>query len=48
MHSTWSWNNAVNVILGGRSNSVKTFHIIDIEKLLGIENLDDFINNTSF
>ena len=48
IHSTWFWNNAVNVKLSGRSNSVKTFQIIDIEKLLGIENLDDFINNTSF
>ena len=46
--STWFWNNAVNVKLSERSNPVKIFHIIDIEKLLGIDNLDDFINNTSF
>ena len=26
----------------------KVFHIIDTEKLLGIDSLDDFINNTSF
>ena len=48
IHYTWSWNNAVNVKLSERSNPVKIFHIIDIEKLLGIDNLDDFINNTSF
>ena len=48
IHSTWFWNNAVNVKLSERSNPVKIFHIIDIEKLLGIDNLDDFINNTSF
>ena len=48
IHSTWFWNNAVNVKLSERSNPVKIFHIIDIEKLLGIDNLDDFISNISF
>ena len=33
IHSTWFWNNAVNVKLSERSNPVKIFHIIDIEKL---------------
>ena len=42
------WNNAVNDKLSKRSNPVKIFHIIDIEKLFGIDNLDDFISNTSF
>ena len=48
IHSTWFCNNAVNVKLSERSNPVKMFHIIDIEKLLGIDNLDDFVSNTSF
>ena len=48
IHSTWFWNNTVNVKLGERSNPVKIFHITDIEKLFGIDNLDDFISNTSF
>ena len=48
IHSTWFWNNAVNVEISEKSNPVKAFHIIDIEKILGIDNLDDFINNTSF
>ena len=30
------------------NNPAKIFHIINIEKLLGINNLDDFIGNTSF
>ena len=47
IHSTWFRNNAVNVKLCERSKPVKIFHIIDIEKL-GIDSLDDFINNTSF
>ena len=48
IHSTWFWINAVNVKLSERSNPVKIFHFIDIEKLFGIDNLDDFISNTSF
>ena len=48
IHSTWFWNNAVNFKLSERSNLVKIFHIIDIEKLSGIDDLDDFISNTSF
>ena len=48
IHATWFWNNAVNVKLSERSNPVKIFHIIDNEKLLGINNSDDFIKSTSF
>ena len=50
IHSTWFWNNAVNVKLSGRSKATlsKIFHIIDIEKLFGIDNLDDFISKTLF
>ena len=48
IHSTWFWKNAVNVKLSERSNPVKIFHVIDIEELLGIDNLDDFISSTSF
>ena len=48
IHSIWFWNNAVNVKLSERSNPVKIFHIIVIEKLFGIDSLDDFISNTSF
>ena len=48
IHSTWLWNNAVNVKLNERSNHAKNFYIIDIEKPFDIDNLDDFISNTSF
>ena len=49
INCNWFWNNnAVNVKLSKRSNTVIIFHIIDIEKLFGIDNLDDFISNTSF
>ena len=48
IHATWFWNNVINVKLNERSQPAKIWHIIDIEKLLGVDNLDDFINNTSF
>ena len=31
-----------------KSQPTKIHHVIDIEKLLGVENLNEFINNTSF
>ena len=48
IHSTWFWNNSVDVKLNERSQPMKIHHVIDIEKLLGVDNLDEFINNTSF
>ena len=48
IHSTWFWNNSVNVKLNERSQPTKIHHVIDIEKLLGVDNLDEFISNTSF
>ena len=48
IHSMWFWNNSVNVKLDERSQPTKINHIIDIEKLLGVDNLDKFISNTSF
>ena len=48
IHSTWFWNNSVNVKLDERSQPMKINHVIDIEKLLGVDNLDEFISNTSF
>ena len=48
IHSTWFWNNSVNVKLNERSQPTKIHHVIDTEKLLGVDNLDEFITNTSF
>ena len=48
IHSARFWNNVLNVKLNERSQPVKICHIIDIEKLLGVDNLGEFINNTSF
>ena len=48
IHSKWFWNNSVNVKLDERSQPTKINHVVDIEKLLGVDNLDEFISNTSF
>ena len=48
IHSTWFLNNSVNVKLNEISQPTKIHHIIDIEKVFGAGNLDEFINNTSF
>ena len=48
IHLTWFWNNVIDVKLNERSEPRKIYHIIDIKKLLGVDNLDDSINNTSF
>ena len=44
----WFWNNSVNVKLNEKSQLTKTCHVTDIEKLLGVDSLDEYINNTSF
>ena len=48
IHSTWFWNNSVNVKLNERNQPTKIHHVVDLEKLLGADNLDEFINNTFF
>ena len=42
IHSTWFHNNAVNIKFTENGRIHKIFHIIDIEKLLEIDNLDEF------
>ena len=44
----WFWNTSVNVKLNEKSQPMKIHHIIDIEKILGVDNLDEFIINTPF
>ena len=41
-------NNSFNTNLNEKSQSMKIHLVIDTEKLLGVDNLDKFINNTSF
>ena len=46
-NSTWFWKNEVNIIVTSNGKIHQILHTIDKEKLLGTENVDDFINNTS-
>ena len=48
IHLAWFWNNVINVEHNERSQPARIYHIIDIEKLLDVDNFDDFINNASF
>ena len=44
----WFSNNFVHVELSERSQPTKIHHVTDIEKLLGVDNLDKFIKMTFF
>ena len=48
VHSTWFWNNAVNIKVTPTGEIHQMFHTNDIKNILGIENLEVFINNKSF
>ena len=48
IHSTWFFNNAVNIKLTEHGRTHKIFHVTDIENLLEIDNLEEYINNAAF
>ena len=48
IHSTWFWNNSADVKLNERNQPTKIHRVIGTEKLLGVNNLDEFINKISF
>ena len=48
IHSTWFFNNVVNLKLTEHGRIYKIFHVTDIENLLEIDNLEEYINNISF
>ena len=48
IHSTWFFNNVVNLKLTEHGRIYKIFHVTDIENLLEIHNLEEYINNVSF
>ena len=47
IYSAWFWNNVRSVKLTERSQSAKLCLITDIEKLLGVDSLEESLNNTS-
>ena len=48
IHPNWFWNNAVNIKVTPNGEIYQIFHTNDIEKLLGVEDLEDFISKTAF
>ena len=48
IHSTWFFNNSVNLKLTDNSPMHKIFYIVDIESTLGIDNLEEYVNSSSF
>ena len=48
IHPTWFFNNVVNLKLTEHGRIYKIFHVTDIENLLEIDNLEEYINNVSF
>ena len=48
IHSNWFLNNVVNIKLTKHGRIHKIFHVTDIENILEIDNLEEYINNASF
>ena len=48
IYSTWFFNYVVNVKLTEHGRVRKIFHVTDIENLLETDNLEEYINNSSF
>ena len=48
IHSAWSFNNVLNLKLTGHGRIYKIFYVKDVENLLEIDNLEEYINNVSF
>ena len=48
IHSAWFYNSTLYIKLVENGPIHKIFHPTDIEKVLGVDNLDEYINNVSF
>ena len=48
IHSTWFFNNVINIKLIEHGRIHKIFHVADIKNLLEIDNLEKLITNASF
>ena len=48
IHSTCFFNSTLHIKLVENGPIHKIFHPTDIEKVLGVDNLDEYINNVSF
>ena len=48
IHSTWFYNSTLHIKLVENGPIHRIFHPTDIEKVLGVDNLDEYINNVLF
>ena len=48
IHSTWFHNSTLHIKLVENGSIHKIFHPTNIEKVFGVDNLDEYINNVSF
>ena len=48
IHSTWFFNNTVNLKLTDTGPIHKISQIVDIENILGIDNLEEYVKNSYF
>ena len=48
IHLTWFYNSTLHIKLVGNGPIHKIFHPTDIEKVLGVDNLNEYINHVSF
>ena len=48
IHSTWFYNGTLHIKLVENGPIHKICHHTDIEKVLGFDNFDEYINNVSF
>ena len=48
IHSTWFYNSTLHIKLVENGPIHKIFHPTDIVTVLGVDNLDEYINNVSF
>ena len=48
IHSTWFFNNVVNLKLTEHGRIYKIFHVTDIENLLEMDNWEEYVNNVPF
>lgn len=48
IHATWFYNNVINMKLHENDRPTKIYHKCDIEELLQVENIDEFLRDASF
>ena len=48
IHLTWIYNSTLNIKLKENGPIHKIFHTTDIEKVLGVDNLHEYIKNVLF